>query len=428
MNSIKSIVATVVLLGVGYGANFFMHQPAGTMDTDDAWGEISKLGSNNSGGPPNLTLPPLQPAAEAIGNAGPFARSGSTNPFANGQDPSVSIPSTLPTSTSPASTSLIPDLPPADHLTQEAAGVTTPNIETSPASPAPEAFVPPPSTMPMAAADVSSIQNAINPPRSQFPVNEVTPATHVQPVQTTDSADFDRLWNEAQSLLSSGDLSNASMTLTRLYRQTPSDEDRGRVVTILDQLAGTAIYSGEHFLLPAHNVQPNEQLSTIAQTYQVPIRFLELANGLAENATVSAGKQLKVVRGPFHAELDLSSREMTVYLGEHYAGRFDVAVGRDFPQGVTSFSVTEKTGSRDYQDSRTGQIIAAGDAANPIGDFWIGLQAFPTVAQSNIGVHSVGEGITAADSRGCISVSRDDAADLQAILSIGSQISVRRGR
>ena len=487
MNSLKSIVATMTLLAIGYGANFFMNQPVSEPESEEPWGMIGQLAPDRIPNRPQIDLPALQPAggvvpASADTNSGANLGGRVANPFAvsaepvladngfpaadnsfaslppvNGvsnQSPSVSLPvppaiaevgsNALPQIPQPFPANVPPPLssPPASIVPQQNSVYGSP-ANTTPGGYAETSISPPAAFVPPAAADLTPVSVPANtataglatapamaplsspqpivPPVSQFDGPGVQQATYVQPQS---NVDFDRLWNSAQANLTAGDLEGASTVLTRLYRQTLSSQDRDRVVTILDQLAGTAIYSSEHFLLPAHVVAANETLDTVAQSYGIPTQFLARSNGLTPTATLAAGQQLKVVKGPFHAELNLARREMTIFLGPHYAGRFNVAIGRDFPQGVSSFAVTEKTGSRAYQDLRTGQSIAAGDPGNPIGAYWLGLQPQPAVNAVNLGIHSVGDRVTASDSRGCISVSQAAAADLQAILSVGSQIMV----
>ncbi len=470
MNSLKSIVATMTLLAIGYGANFFMNQPVSQPESEDAWGAIGQLSPDRIPNRPQIDLPALQPAGgvspvAADSNFGVSTAGRVANPFAVGAEPGLtgnsssaannsfaSLPQINDVSNQPPVSSLpvpqpladvgsnaLPEIPqsfpvnvpppaqpavvaPTQSSIYGATGSTGSTTNTTPTANGAESVALPAAFVPPAATAMTPISpQPIVPPVSQFDTSGVQQATYVQPQS---NVDFDGLWNSAQAKLTAGDLEGASTLLTQLYRQTLSSQDRDKVVTILDQLAGTAIYSSEHFLMPAHTVAANETLDSIAQSYGVPAQFLGRSNGLATNATLAAGQQLKVVKGPFHAELNLSRREVTVFLGPHYAGRFNVAIGRDFPLGVSAFTVTEKTGSRAYQDSRTGQTVAAGDLGNPIGAYWLGLQAQPAVNAVNLGIHSVGDSVTASDSRGCISVSQADAADLQAILSVGSQITV----
>ena len=134
------------------------------------------------------------------------------------------------------------------------------------------------------------------------------------------------------SELADRDYAQALFTLSLCYGDPSlTSQQQDRVLPLLDQLAGTVIYSREHHLLQPHTTQPGETLAHIASRYSVPPEFLARVNGLPLNAVLPPGQNLKVVQGPFRGQLDLTRRELTLFLNRHYAGRFVVSVGRDAP-------------------------------------------------------------------------------------------------
>ena len=241
------------------------------------------------------------------------------------------------------------------------------------------------------------------------------------------TSSFDNTWSAAQEKLLHGQLVEALLSLSFLYSDDQlQDAQRNQLIERLDQLAGSVIYSPEHLLERPYVIQGGESWDQIAGEYQVPAGFLARVNGLPVESSPPAGATLKVVRGPFRGELSLSRRELTLFLGRHYAGRFNVGIGRDLPAHVNTMEVVEKTSARAYTDARTGELISAGAPENPYGSHWIGLRDVQSASDSFLAIHSTGAAIGAADTRGCITVSDRDADDLQAILSIGSRIEIRR--
>src|SRR4029078_1834893 len=105
-----------------------------------------------------------------------------------------------------------------------------------------------------------------------------------------------------------------------------SPTDTQKVETLLSQLAGTVIYSTEHQLEPARVVKPGETLDTISKEYNVPSQLLAKINGIQPTGPLQPGQQLKVVRGPFAAVVDLSRNELTLTIDERYAGKFHVMI------------------------------------------------------------------------------------------------------
>jgi LysM repeat protein len=174
-------------------------------------------------------------------------------------------------------------------------------------------------------------------------------------------------------------------------------------------------------------VQDNETLDQIAQRYQVPRALLARINGVPAPYDLYPGETLKVVRGPFRAEANLTRRELTLYLDAYYAGRFAVRVGEDADVNEGILEVVEKLQQRAYTDSASGQQISAESPENPYGRHWIGLGPLSGVdASDSLGIHGTGEACGTDESRGCLGLQPLDAEDLYSILSIGSTVRIVR--
>ncbi len=144
------------------------------------------------------------------------------------------------------------------------------------------------------------------------------------------------------------------------------------MLDLLDPLAGRVIYSREHLVAPPYMVRRNETLADIAQQYNVPMELLQKINGIETPNVLVPGTELKVVTGPFRAEVNLPAQELTLFLNGLYAGRFPITIGRDPAPVVGDFKVREKREDRDYF-SMEGRKIPAGNPANPFGSVWLDL-------------------------------------------------------
>lgn len=222
-----------------------------------------------------------------------------------------------------------------------------------------------------------------------------------------------------QQMLDAGRLADAHLKLSEWFADPLlSAEDEQRLLRLLDQLAGTVVYSREHLLEQPYTVQPGDTLDRVAAIYKVPVDLLAKINGVADAAQLHPGEQLKVLRGPFDCLVDLTRSELTLFLNGRYAGRFPICVGSDQTTPVGDFVVQEKVTNPTYY-GREG-AIAAGDPRNPLGDRWIDLG-------NQLGIHgsSAPSGV-GSDTRGSIRLSRQDAADVFDILSKGSRVVIRR--
>jgi len=295
----------------------------------------------------------------------------------------------------------------------------------------------PPATSGLPAAAPTSSEN----PLSQNPLRQsASPTTALDPygpigstpspttaaTSTPQAASFAATWPEIQAALSRGELASAHKTLSKWYGDaslTPAEAQA--VETLLNQLAGTVVYSTEHQLEPAHVVRPGETLETIAKQHNVPWQLLAKINGIAAVDQVQPGQQIKVVPGPFSAVVDLRRSQLTLMVDGRYAGKFPVTV----PAGAT---LSEGEWVVDQK------LVAPAANVAPIGytvartavDRTIVLRgksdAAPTAAGPTL---TIASGTTASDAVAAspaIQVSPADAEDLSDILSIGSRVTIRR--
>ncbi len=198
--------------------------------------------------------------------------------------------------------------------------------------------------------------------------------------------------------------------------QDLTSEEQEELLNLLDPLAAKVIYSQEHLVTQPYEVRGNETLMDIAARFNVPWQLLQKINGIQNPRVLLPGTQLKVVEGPFIAEVDLKTQELTVFLGSLYAGRFPVSVGQDPVPFDGDYKVREKKEDRPY--FAQGGTIPADSPKNPFGKVWMDLG-------SEMSIHGSPPG--GGDARlGCISLSPRDAEDVYSILSVGSTVRVLR--
>jgi lipoprotein-anchoring transpeptidase ErfK/SrfK len=232
------------------------------------------------------------------------------------------------------------------------------------------------------------------------------------------AANFKRDWISATYLVDEGKFRDALATLTPYYRSPDLNPDQqAQLLEWLDALAAKVIYSNEHLLASPHVVTSDrERLVDVARKYGVSTQLLASINhDVVNNPNILVvTTRLKVVPGPFRAEVDLKSNEITIFLGNLYGGRFPFALG-DEPPAPGEYQVRETKMEKTYQGER---VIAAGDPSNPYGQWWIDLG-------NNASIHGSPARSQPGKVLGCISLSPQDAQDVAAILSVGSKVIVR---
>lgn len=223
----------------------------------------------------------------------------------------------------------------------------------------------------------------------------------------------------AYQKLDRGDFARVHPVLSAWYadpRLTP--EEDAQLSELLDQVAGTVVYSRQSFLEPYYVVQAGDALPQIAERFNVPWELLAKINGITQADQLPPGMQLKVIRGPFEAVVHLRRQELVLMVQGCYAGRFRIGIGRDAQGAQGVYQVREKTlQPRYYTDSG---VIEAGDPRNPLGAKWIGLGG-------RLGIHAAQDPSQFANPQapGAIFLSPKDMDDVFDILSVGSRVEIR---
>jgi hypothetical protein len=169
-------------------------------------------------------------------------------------------------------------------------------------------------------------------------------------------------------------------------------------------------------------VKPGETLDMIAKEYNVTPQLLGKINGIQTPGQLRPAQELKVVRGPFAAVIDLSRNEITLTIDERYAGKFRVTAEPGMKLTDGQWLVDQKV---------TGSATTAGPSAyatTPIAaDRSIILRnASATAGGAPTLVIAGGSGIGLASNPPALRVSPQDAEEISDILSVGSRVVVRK--
>ena len=377
MNSLKTLLGATLLAALAYGVYVgITKKPVETSHVDGP--KIEPGVSTKDDVPPLPVVRTDESAADATEDAPTFA---------------PGLPADAPTTAEAA--------PPDEHGYADA-----PSYEDGP---------PPPVT-----ADAVAVTEP--PASAETPSGGITPVSATAPAM--EPSVYAQMMPAVEQMLQANQLAEAHLALSKLYGHASlTQEEHARVTELLSQLAGTVIYSRQHLLEPPHRVAQGESLEQIATTYQVPWQLLAKINGISSGIPqqpLPAGQDLKVVRGPFHAVVDLDDRQLVLFLqGERYAGRFPIAIGTDNPpQPDAHYVVRNKLVHPSYFYEK---VFVPEDPANPLGSRKIELD-------QGVCIHGTNDdtSLDREDPRGCIRLKEHDIADVYDILTVGSEVAVRR--
>lgn len=235
-----------------------------------------------------------------------------------------------------------------------------------------------------------------------------------------DSDNFALAWSKTQDEINRDKFRSALVTLSPFFNSPNiTEQETEQLLGLLDPLAAKVIYSREHLVEAPYRVRQGDTLYDVATHYGVPWQLLRNINGIRDPDVLVSGTDLKVIPGPFRADVDLTTSELTLFVGDLYAGRFPISLGNDPTPTIGEFQIRDKRTDRAYY-AADGTTLPAGHPENPYSNVWLDLG-------SEICIHgSAGSAVRGTLARGCIGLSPIDATDVYGILSKGSTVVIHR--
>ncbi|MCA9065068.1 MAG: L,D-transpeptidase family protein [Planctomycetaceae bacterium] len=212
-------------------------------------------------------------------------------------------------------------------------------------------------------------------------------------------------------------LLDAHAALSEIYWQHP--EMRDTIRARLERTAYDIYVNPKKHVIPPRVVEFGETLGSIAAEYDVPWQYLARLNQTSPR-DLQAGQQLKVVRGPFSAVVDLKDYTLTIHSNGWYVHQYTVGTGRDDRTPSGEFTVLNRIENPAWHNPEGG-VIDADDPRNPLGEYWLGLG-------DHIGIHGTidPDSIGRSVSRGCIHLADGDIEEVFHLLDVGSSVMIHK--
>ncbi|MEM8875074.1 MAG: L,D-transpeptidase family protein [Planctomycetota bacterium] len=277
-----------------------------------------------------------------------------------------------------------------------------------------------------------TIQTVIATPPTPEP-SEAAVATPT--VRSTTAALDPAFLQQARQLADAGKRVQARTMLNdRLVAGDLNLRDPQKLKQAIAELQQTLILSPEvdpaDPLVDVVEVPSGGALARLARPFDVPWQGMARINGIENPNRIRVGQRIKAVRGPFHAVVDKSDFTLDLYLGgpggpgSTYVTTLPVGLGEDSstPTGLWRCT-TSKVEDPKWTNPRTGEVVAADDPENPLGERWIGLEGIEgdAVGQQSYGIHGTIEPETIGTnaSMGCVRLLPDDVALIYDLLKPG---------
>lgn len=217
--------------------------------------------------------------------------------------------------------------------------------------------------------------------------------------------------------LQNSDLLRAHRELSTVYWANP--HWRPSIKERIEKTANAIYFDPKPQFLQPYVVKPNDQFAVFAKHYNVPWQYLARLNQV-DPKKIRPGQQLKVIKGPFSAIIELNAFVLTVHAYGYYVRAYPIGIGKDGATPLGKFSVLNKVTNPQYTDPQ-GHVIDGDDPNNPLGERWLdlgkGYGIHGTIARNSIGK---------AESRGCIRLRNEDVEEVYDMLAVGSEVTIRR--
>ncbi len=229
-------------------------------------------------------------------------------------------------------------------------------------------------------------------------------------------------FSEVDALINAGDEVSAHRLLSTSFWQSakPSIELMDRI----NRLASRIYFQPQPHYMDAYIVQNGDRLETIARQYQVSWEYLAKLNR-TDPQRIRAEQALKVIQGPFSAVVDLSEFKIVIHAHGYYVTSFACGIGKDGTTPIGTFKVTDKLVDPTYYGPDG--VVQCDDPSNPLGERWIAISDDAGQVQG-YGIHGTIDpaSIGKAESRGCIRLQDHDIENVYDLLTVGSEVVIRR--
>ncbi len=273
---------------------------------------------------------------------------------------------------------------------------------------------------------------------------EESPPSQPEPVsEPVEASASPSTLEQALPLIRSGDVVQARAILSaglrsRTLSPAEAEEIRGTLSNMnRGMIFGPEVTPGDTFTR-LYEIKSGDALSKLVNREGVKTnwRFVQRINGISDPSRIRVGQRIKLVQGPFHAEVDKASHRADVWLGEGdeavYVTSLPVGLGEfgSTPEGAFRVRRGGKMVNPSWTNPRTGERFAADDPMNPIGEYWIGLDGIDphNLQEQGFGIHGTieAESIGQNRSMGCVRLSDEDIALLYEMLTEGNSVVLVR--
>jgi lipoprotein-anchoring transpeptidase ErfK/SrfK len=228
------------------------------------------------------------------------------------------------------------------------------------------------------------------------------------------------LWAETETLMKQGEWGPAREKALAALQGSPNPALRRTIEDALGDIHIRLVFSRAPMEEKVEYViQSGDSLDAIARRQGTTVELLLKGNQLS-GPTIRPGDRLRILTGTFRAVVDLSDREMTLWLNDRFFKRYAVGTGKHETTPTGDFKITDRIAQPTWWRP-DGRSIPYGDPDNELGTHWLALDV------RGYGLHGTWkpETIGHAESAGCVRFHNEDIEELFTLLPRGVAVTIQ---
>ena len=267
-------------------------------------------------------------------------------------------------------------------------------------------------------------------PPPEPPAEPKPQPTEPKPPPPQPKSVYDRWYTAGREAFDRGEYVDARNQLSQALKGL-KDPTRVNAQVMLYSIAKKLTFSPQVFpgdtTAELYQVKQGEYPAGVAKGFAITAELFMKINNIRNAKSMMAGKNYKLIKGPFNVVIHKKTFELDVFLGDHFIKKYPIGLGRDNSSPVGEFLAGPRLKKPPWtgEDPKTGRriLVHHGDPNYPLGDYWITLSELPEHGgkKTTYGIHGTNEprSIGTLASRGCVRMHNEDVAELFDLLVSG---------
>ncbi len=244
-------------------------------------------------------------------------------------------------------------------------------------------------------------------------------------VISNDNLKIQQEFTQAQGLVDSGKLSEASTLLEKVISTTTDKHLKNNAIRIQGRLNTQLFFSDAPIpKKKSYVIQPGDSLDRIARKNKTTVALIRKMNRIKGNL-IYPGTRILLPVCPFEIHVDKSEKTLNLTLDLTLFKRYAVGLGRYGKTPLGVFHTVVHQSNPDWTPPGGG-IIPFGDPRNVLGTRWISISDIERPEIKGFGIHGTSnrESIGEESSNGCIRMLNEDVEELFLFIPRGTKVVI----